>query len=372
MSQWLKVYLLPGAIFVSVVLGGGYGTGREVVEYFTSYGLKGGLLGVGVATLAFALILVCTFEYARLHRAYDYRTFFKHLLGRFWWLFEVLYALLFLLVLGVVSSAAGEMFQTQTGLSSSLGVVLMLALIALLILLGRTWLEGILTYWSAGMYLVFALYLVLIISGAEINLVTEVAQGVTKPGWFVGGLLYTMYNVAVAPVLLFTARVLQTRKHAVGAGVIAAVLVMLPAIAFHLSYAVDLAAATAAPLPNYQMIQQYAPEWLLVLFLIALMGTLVQTGAGLLQGVIERVAHAIQPTASDANRTELPIRTRSGLAVVALTISGGLSSFGIVALIAQGYSAMAIGFGLVYVAPLLVTTVLTSLRRKPPVDVSAL
>lgn len=85
MKRWISIYLVPGAVFVSVVLGGGYGTGREVVEYFTRYGMQGGMLGIGVATVAFALILIATYEFARVHQAYDYRTFFQHLLGRWWW-----------------------------------------------------------------------------------------------------------------------------------------------------------------------------------------------------------------------------------------------------------------------------------------------
>ena len=65
---------MPAAVFISVVMGGGYGTGREVVEFFTRYGLLG-LLGIGVAACVFALVLACTYEFARVFQVYDYRTF---------------------------------------------------------------------------------------------------------------------------------------------------------------------------------------------------------------------------------------------------------------------------------------------------------
>jgi len=39
-SSWYKKYLLPGFIAQSVVVAGGYGTGRELVEYFGNYGLR--------------------------------------------------------------------------------------------------------------------------------------------------------------------------------------------------------------------------------------------------------------------------------------------------------------------------------------------
>lgn len=361
MRSWLQIYLVPGAVFVSVVMGGGYGTGREVVEYFTQYGLQGGLLGIGVATLAFAVILCCTFDYARVHGAYDYRSFFEHLLGRYWWLFEVLYAFLFLLVLGVVSSAAGDMFEQHVGIPSSYGITIMLLLVAGLVLLGRHWLEGILTYWSVAMYGVFGLYFYQVLMGAQVNLAEHFRSSLPQPGWLLGGLLYAMYNVAIAPVLLFTTRGLSSRGQAIGAGLIAALLVMLPALAFHISYAVDYPGVLEASLPNYAMIEGFAPHWLLVLFLIALVGTLIETGAGLVQGVVERVGQALASSSKGGRRPlavadQLSAPIRGGIAVVALGVSGALSSVGIVALIAKGYSLMAIGFGLVYVLPLLWVT----------------
>ena len=48
MNRIFHVYIVPAAVFISVVMGGGYGTGREVVEFFTRYGLLGGLLGLSL------------------------------------------------------------------------------------------------------------------------------------------------------------------------------------------------------------------------------------------------------------------------------------------------------------------------------------
>ncbi len=46
-----KAYLLPGFVFQSIVIGGGYGTGRELVEFFLREGPAAGYLGMLVATL---------------------------------------------------------------------------------------------------------------------------------------------------------------------------------------------------------------------------------------------------------------------------------------------------------------------------------
>ena len=98
MSRFLRLYIVPGAVIQSVMIGGGYGTGREIVEYFTSYGALGGIFGICVAFVVLATVTSLTFEFARVFRAYDYRHFFKHLLGPAWVVFEVLIILLFLLI----------------------------------------------------------------------------------------------------------------------------------------------------------------------------------------------------------------------------------------------------------------------------------
>ncbi len=59
-QRFFRVYIVPGAVFQSVMVGGGYGTGREIVEYFTSYGAVGGVLGLCVAYLVLATVLAAT------------------------------------------------------------------------------------------------------------------------------------------------------------------------------------------------------------------------------------------------------------------------------------------------------------------------
>lgn len=349
MSRWLQVYVVPAAVFVSVVMGGGYGTGREVVEFFTSHGLRGGLLGILAATLAFALVLGLTFEFARVFKAYDYRAFFKRLTGRLWWTFEVLYLLLFLLVLGVVSSAAGTILEEEFNIASQLGMGLMLLLVAGMVFFGREVLQGILTLWSAGMYVIFACYFYLVWQGAEAGVAEALGAPGGEPGWLGGGLLYVMYNVAIAPVLLFSTRAISTRREALTSGALTALLVMLPATLFHLSYAVGYPEVLEQPVPNYWMIDHFAPDWLLIAFLVALFGTLVETGAGLVHGFIERLEGVLMP-GTDDGMGHLP---RAAIAVVALGVSGLLGNLGIVSLIGKGYTALAVGFALVYVLPLL-------------------
>src|SRR5687767_10295359 len=90
-STWFQRYLLPGFVFQAAVIAGGYATGRELVEFFLPAGPWGGLLGMVVSMLVWSAVLAISFELARRARAYEYRSFFKLLLGRGWFLFEIAY-----------------------------------------------------------------------------------------------------------------------------------------------------------------------------------------------------------------------------------------------------------------------------------------
>ncbi|MDB9918305.1 hypothetical protein OAD22_11125 [Pseudomonadales bacterium] len=350
MNRWVQVYLIPAAVFASVVMGGGYGTGREVIEFFTQYGVVGGLLGIGAAVCLFAVVLAATYEFARAFNVYDYRSFFGELIGPFWIFFEILYLLLFLLVLGVVGSAAGSILEDEFGIASNVGMGSVLVLVVALVFFGRKVIERILTLWSLGMYLVFGFYFYEVISNDQVNLGAAFDHGTIEDGWLTGGILYAMYNLAIAPVLLFSTRAIQSRSEAVMAGIFSAIAVMVPAVLFHISYAAGYPAVLDQPVPNYWMMSQYTSVLLKGVFLIALLGTLVETGAGLVQGLIERVESVMPNDAG--NDSSLSHAARAGIAIVTLSIGGLLGTFGIVSLIAQGYSALSVGFAVVYIIPI--------------------
>src|SRR5690349_11208073 len=96
--SWFKRLLLPGLAFKAVVIGGGYATGRELAEFFLAAGPRGGLFAIAFATVLFSLLCAVTFVVARRLQAYDYRTFFREILGPAWPLFEATYLLFVVLI----------------------------------------------------------------------------------------------------------------------------------------------------------------------------------------------------------------------------------------------------------------------------------
>jgi len=56
-SKFIRIILIPAAVFQSVIFGGAYGTGRETAEYISSNGPIGGMLSLALIALGFGVIL---------------------------------------------------------------------------------------------------------------------------------------------------------------------------------------------------------------------------------------------------------------------------------------------------------------------------
>ena len=86
-------YLLPGIVAQSVLIGGGYATGREVVQYAARFGQMGWIGVIGVF-LGFTAMNIAVFELARTYQTYDYRSLIKQVIWKFSPAFDISYIIL--------------------------------------------------------------------------------------------------------------------------------------------------------------------------------------------------------------------------------------------------------------------------------------
>ena len=359
MQRFFRIYIVPGAVFQSVMVGGGYGTGREIVEYFTSYGALGGLLAIGIAFVVLATVTAVSFEFARAFEAYDYRRFFKRLLGPGWVAYEVLMILLFLLVLAVLASASGNILRDNFGMPYGAGLLIMLLVVGILTFFGRQLITAALTFWSFFLYLVFLVFLFAVFSSDRFTHSLALDFADLGSGWCLSGLKYAAYNLAIIPLLLYVARNFTTRKEAIGSGIVAGVIALAPALMFQFAFLAATPEILAEAIPVYWMIGELGLTSLLVAFTVMLFGTFIETGAGVLHGINERIDGYL----AEVRGTSMKPFSRAAIAVLAILISAGLSLLGITELIAKGYGSMAWGFMLVYVIPLMTIGVYRLIHR---------
>src|SRR5262245_9150891 len=160
-SSWFSRYVLPGFILKAAIIGGGYLSGRELIQYFASHGPLGGLLGMVIAMVVWSCVYAATLEFARVHHSYDYRTFFRNLLGPFWVVFEIAYLVTILTVLSVLTSVAGGTLEKVTGWSMLGCEIGFMASVAVVLFFGTQLVEKFLSVWSFALYAAFAALVVL-------------------------------------------------------------------------------------------------------------------------------------------------------------------------------------------------------------------
>jgi uncharacterized membrane protein YkvI len=344
-----SIYIVPAAVFQSLMIGGGYGTGREIVEYFTRYGLLGGLLGLLVVTTCFAILLVVSFEFARTYKAYEYRGFFRELLGPGWVAFEALYLAMFAIVLAVICAAAGALFEERLHLRASAGVVILLVIVIVFAFYGRVWVTRILAYKAVALSAVVITYFVLVGWRFHDRILAEYGHHEIVAGWHIGALRYALYASVVIPAMLFAIRGLETRRQAIVCGVTSAVLGMLPGVLMHISFGAGYPQVLTAQLPAYWMILKLDVKPMTIAYIVVLFGSLLDVGLGFIQSVNER----LDGWSMERRGKTITRPTRAAVALFCLAISGGLSLVGVVPLIAKGYGTMAWGFLLLFAGPLL-------------------
>lgn len=363
MVRTFRKYLLPGFVFQSVVIAGGYGTGRELVEFFLTLGPARGLLAmVAVSMVIWSAVSAVSFAFAQQFRCYEYRAFFRALLGRGWVLFEICYVALLFIVLAVIGAAAGAIGRESFGLPYAIGVLLVMAAVGFLVFRGSRTIEAFLATWSFVLYATFVVMVVWSFAGFGAVITTTLGAGGGEGSWFLGGVRYAAYNLAVIPPVLFALHHVETRREAVIAGVLTGPIAMLPALFFYLAMVAHYPAILERTVPASMVLEALDARWFFLAYQLVLLGTLVETGTGLIHAVNERIAAVY----GEAGR-HLPAVFRPAVAVVLLAAAAALSSAGLIGLIARGYGTLTWGFLAVYVIPVLTLGVwkLRKASRRP-------
>ena len=357
-KNFLK-YLIPGFIFQSVVIGGGYGTGAEIAQYFGVHGLRGGLLGLFVTLVVWAVLCAVTFEFVRVFRTFDYNSMMHKLLGKVGVLYEVCYVILLLIVLGVINATAGSMTQALTGLTPWLGIALLSIGIIFLVIKGTETIEAVLAFWSYVLYAVYILFMVIVFVKFGSNVSLEFAKTEISNGWFVDGLRYSFYNLGIVPALLYTIRNTDSRKEAVAEGLLAGAIGVIPAALLLLTMACNLSEVVSAEVPVTVIFSMLDMKWLYVIFEIVLFGTLIETGTGFIKAVDDRIELTYSKGGNPVPKWMRPV------VVVVMVITGiCISTFGLTDLIAKGYGTVCWGFLIVFVVPMLTIGVYKIARTK--------
>ncbi len=194
------------AAFMAVVIGGGFASGNEIVQFFTSFG-SWGYLGVLVSAALFGFLgMQVARAGARVH-AHSHKEVLNHLLGKHAGLVFDVVLTFFLFGVGVAMLAgAGATFNQQYGLPVLAGGGLMAVLVAATLCLN---LRGIVNAIALVMPLLVAVVLLVTLysagmGDAEVAELEQMASDLPRaaPHWLLSAVLYASFNIAVGlPIL---------------------------------------------------------------------------------------------------------------------------------------------------------------------------
>lgn len=351
-------FVLPGIILQSVMIGGGYATGREIVEYGAKYGALGWLSGLGTF-LGFAVIAALTYELIRLTKAYDFKTFMKTIGGPLWIVFDIVYLLFMVVIIAVMASATGNIVEQTLGLNYWVGVVAITVVVAILNFYGSRLIERFETLGTVALYAGYIIFSVLVIGtfGKNISTVfanhdTSFIEGSVSAGkalW--SGVLYCAYNLVVMPATFFTIERQTRRVESVVSGIIGGVLATIP---WFLTYFAVMCFypnpdVLGASVPWLAMMQGTAGPVVIAIFGIVMGWTLIETSTGIIHAALERVNNGLK----EAHRPPMTGKQQAILTIIVLVGSMVLSKVGIIDLIATVYNALSYAFLIIYVLPLI-------------------
>ncbi|MCQ6275075.1 GerAB/ArcD/ProY family transporter [Bacillus sp. V3B] len=201
-TNWGAAFQIA-AVYVGTVVGAGFATGREIVEFFSRFGFIGlvGMLMSGyiLIFLGSKLMIIS----ARIN-AKSYEEFNEYLFGKK--IGKVINLLLMLMLIGVCAvmlAGAGAIFEEQLGLSKASGVMITIALSILVMFVGIKALFAVNTF-VVPLMITFS-FILLVLSLKLPNFMDQLLYiPYVKDGWtaVVAPFSYTAFNLSLAQAVL--------------------------------------------------------------------------------------------------------------------------------------------------------------------------
>ncbi|PTI44500.1 hypothetical protein [Staphylococcus succinus] len=286
----MKRILLIASAFIGVIVGAGFASGQEVLQYFTSFGLMG-TIGAIITTALFAyvgMMLVWLGSKSKtdshkevIHQITGASTFGK-LLG---WIIDLVIIFTLFGVGVVMIAGAGSNLNQQFGLPPIIGTLLMTVLI---ILAGMLKVEGVVKV--IGNITPFLIIFILVISFysflstdtpiSQLNDLSN-AKPSSLPNWFVAGINYASFNTAVgASMAIVMGGSEKNTKVAATGGLVGGIALGVMIVLSHLAIFKQIDVVGDMEMPMLGIVNHISPI-LGIIMAIVIFGMIFNTGLGM-------------------------------------------------------------------------------------------
>lgn len=241
----MKDTLRIAGVYVGTIIGAGFASGQEILQFYTGYGWWG-ILGTLVTVILYPLLGYYLVVLGKRVKASSHRGVIYHICGKYLGFVIDLLLAFFLFGVGVIMVAgSGSLFQQQFGLEPAVGYAIMagLVIIALLLSLQRLLdVISILTPFAFVLVIILAIYAAFTAdtTGVDLEAVAQTQEQLASPHWLLSAFLHVSFNVAITVSIMAIIGATEknhtaAKRGAVLGGVILGVIALVINLAMYLN-----------------------------------------------------------------------------------------------------------------------------------------
>lgn len=192
------------SVYIGTVIGAGFASGQEIIQFFTSYGSKG-IYGILLAGVIFSLLGWAILEIVYVRKINDYRNFIHLMMGEFLGnIMEWIVALFMFIIFCTMLAGTGALLRQQFHIPMQVGIFLMAGLSVIVFMYD---IKGIIivNYILAPLLLIggilLGIYIIVFRDVAVFSSATSIFRLITR-NWITSSILYVSYNTITAVVIL--------------------------------------------------------------------------------------------------------------------------------------------------------------------------
>lgn len=285
--------------FAGMVVGAGFSSGQEILQFFTNFGTMG-IIGAVLCTVLFVFLgrEICASSFAL--KTTSYKALAQHFCGRYLgWLVDILLTVILFAIFTVMIAGGGSLLNQYLGLPSPYG-----GLLITLLTLSLTGLSVRRLIIAVGALVPLLLVLVVVISiyalqhqssnYASLEVFALAQTNRSASHWLISAALYVSYNLATAaPFLMIMGGQAATRQTALLGSTFGALLLGVLILLIWVALFTQLGIIGIFPIPMLALAQMMSPT-MGILMIVAILGMIVSTALACLYPLLTR--HAMPGT----------------------------------------------------------------------------
>jgi len=292
MGAFKEVSKIAGA-FVGVIVGAGFASGQEILQFFASFGSIG-LVGCVVAGVVFVLLSMAFSTMGQRLKAGSHKEVVTAMLGKYAGaVFDLLITFFLFAITVVMLAGAGSLLHQWLGVPEVWGSVIATVATVLIVCLD---VRRVITF--IGAVTPFLMFMTVVVAGyvlltphPDIATLQEATASQPKGAghWFIAALLYVSYNtVAGMPFLVIMGGQASSRRVALWGGIIGGLLLGMLMLLIASSMFLRIDTIGGLPMPMLSIATQISP-WLGHLMSLVIFGMILNTAVGMLYAFMARI-----------------------------------------------------------------------------------